>query len=106
MPKKPEHGRNCFAKEPLPEEKSGHEPQVIAQPKIAPADAEEGMEPAKQDAKTDAELAQSRESAAQGAEEIHRRAQGHAPEKAAQEPADNEPRRHPRNPRLRRGSPY
>ena len=104
MPKNPEECRKGSAEEPLPEQKPRSKPHRVAHPQIPSADAEKGKEPAYQQLKADDRLAQQGEPSVKGSKKIHGRAQGHTAEKAAQESAPDQARRHRSSPRFRRGS--
>lgn len=104
MPKIVEERRCGPAEESFPQPKSRQQPQIVAHSQIAPADAEEGKEPSQKQLSADKHLAQPGQPGAQGPEKIHSRSQGHSAQKAAQEPLPDQPRRHRRSPRLRRGS--
>lgn len=104
MPKIAEERRNSAAEEPLPQYKSCQQSQIVADPQIPPADAEEGKEPAKKQLHADDSLAQTGQSGTKGPETIHRGSQCHAAQEAAQKPLPDQSGRHRRRPRFRRGS--
>ena len=104
MPKTTEERRHCPAEKAFPQGKARHHPQIIPQPQVSPADAEEGEKPADHQLQADPHPGQPGEPPSQGAQKIRRRAQQHPAENTTQEPGSHQLRLQRRSPRLCRGS--
>ena len=104
----PEPGEKCRkgpAKEPLPDPEAREQGQIISQPQVSPAQAEGALQPGRCQTHAQKKLRQPGQAPVEGPDQVRRRTQQRSPEKASQEPGQEDRRRHDRQPRLRRGSP-
>ena len=105
MPQTGKKGRHRPSKEPFPQTKAKDHCQIISQLQIAPAQAEGGKEPRRQQKDTEQQLRQPGQPPMDGAQQIHPRSQQRARQKAPQQPGQEHRRGHDRHRPLRLGCP-
>lgn len=103
MPKSAENQDASGAEEPFPDTESGQNPQPVARPQVAPAQAKAGLEPAGSEQTANGQLRKPGEAAVQRAQGIGAGAQQETGQDASQNPVENQVRVHRSRPRFRPG---